>query len=66
LRAFIAAVKAFPSFDRARAAQRTRWLRWANAEADELDPFAIAPDDVLEVDFEALARLEKLTRDGEQ
>jgi hypothetical protein len=65
LRAFIAAVKAFPSFDRARMPQRTQWLRWARAEADQLDPFAIAPDDVLDVDFEALARLEKLTGDNE-
>jgi DNA phosphorothioation-dependent restriction protein DptG len=66
LRAFIAAVKAFPSFDHARGAQLTRWLRWAKAEADQLDPFGIAPDDVLEVDFEALARLEKLTRDDDR
>jgi hypothetical protein len=62
LRAFIAAVEALPSFDGDGSEQRAQWLSWAGAKADELDPLSIEPHNVLDVDFEGLARLEVLTR----
>ena len=58
LRAFIAAVETRVS---PRGSERwSQWVDWANSEADNLDPLSGDTLDVVDVDFEALRRLEAL------
>jgi hypothetical protein len=60
LRAFIAAVEDAP--DLCADARRSEWLSWAHGQADAVDPLSPDPARVLQVDFEAFARLQALTK----
>ncbi|WP_374453563.1 hypothetical protein [Phenylobacterium sp.] len=61
LRGFIAAVAALPPTSGDAQAHRTRWLAWASAHVESLDPLVTHPDSAIAVDFEALDRLAVLT-----
>jgi len=58
--AFIVAVEDAP--DLCADARRSEWLSWAHGQADAFDPLCPDPARVLQVDFEAFARLQALTK----
>lgn len=62
LRAFIAAVEALSVADDSPSEQRDRWLRWARIQAEVLDPLSAELRSVVDLDFEALERLDALIR----
>jgi hypothetical protein len=45
--------------------KRAAWLTWARAKADDLDPLGASPERLLDVDFDAFARLHELEDEGD-
>lgn len=62
LRAFIDAVEARELLDAEGREARARWLEWARGKAAALDPFSNRLGNILDVDFDALQRLDDLQR----
>lgn len=61
LRDFISAVAALPYASDESQAHRVRWLTWASAYVESLDPLATDPAAAIAVDFQSLDRLTELT-----